>query len=138
MSAEHYSRVWASIWMEPWADDTRTVALYLLTGPHRRSEGIYRLPLGYATEDLKWPIRRFRAGFDELLACDFIEYDPDAQIVLVVKALKRHSFNGNQHKGIAKALAELPPTPLLKRFVSLCQAYNPAVLEALQSYGVTV
>lgn len=131
MSYEHYSRVWASVWLEDWPDDVRTVALYLLTGPHRRSEGIYRLPLEYAVSDLRWSMRRFRKAFDALLLGGFIEYDEHAKVVLIVNALKRHGFNGKQVVGVVNALAELPATPLVERFVSLCHTHNESLSRAL-------
>jgi hypothetical protein len=131
VSYDHYSRVWAAIWLEPWTEDMRTVAFYLLTGPHRRSEGIYRLPLGYAVEDLKWTTRRFRSAFDGLVDMGFVEYDEDAKLVLIVNALKREGFNGKQIEGIVKALAELPPSPLVDRFTALARSLNESLAKAL-------
>ena len=124
MSYEHYSRVWSSVWLEPWTDDMRTVAFYLITGPHRRSEGLYRLPLEYIVTDLSWPSKRVRTAFDALLACGFADYDPERQLVLIINALKRNKLNPNQCKGVAKAFRELPLSPLLERFISLAQTSN--------------
>lgn len=131
MSYDHYSRVYSSIWLEPWTEDMRTVALYLLTGPHRRSEGIYRLPLQYASSDLKWPAKRFQVAFSALIQCDFIAYDTEAQIVLILNALKRNGLNDKQIVGVVKAVRELPPTSLYERFESLAEAFNEKLAKAL-------
>jgi hypothetical protein len=131
VSYEHYSRVWAAIWLEPWTEDMRMLAFYVLTGPHRRSEGLYRLPLEYASSDLHWSAKRLRAAFDALVAADFIEYDHDTQILLVVNALKRHKLNGKQRTGVVNAFRELPPTPLRERFQSLSEAYDKDLAELL-------
>ena len=131
MSDEHYSRVWASVWAEPWDNDMKLLAFYLLTGPKRRTEGLYRLPLEYAMGDLKWPLKKVRDVLAKLEAVDFVDYDKETQIVLVLKALKRHGLNDNQIKGVVKAFTQLPDSPLRKRFVSLSQAFNAKLADAL-------
>lgn len=55
-----YYRVSPKFWIEDaplWDDDTTIIALYLLTGPHRNLEGLYRLPKRYVQEDLGKPQR---------------------------------------------------------------------------------
>lgn len=131
MSYEHYSRVYASIWIEPWTEDMRMLAFYLLTGPHRRSEGLYRLPLSYAAADLQWLESRLHTALDALKKEDFVEYDEGAQIVLVLNALKRNGLNDKQIIGVVKAVRDLPPTPLYDRFESLSKEFNKKLAKAL-------
>lgn len=131
MSDDHYSRVWASVWAEPWDNDMKLLAIYLLTGPKRRTEGLYRLPLEYAMGDLKWPLKKVRDVLSKLEAVHFVDYDKETQLVLVLKALKRHGLNDNQIKGVVKAFTQLPDSPLRKRFESLSKEFNTKLAEAL-------
>lgn len=126
MADESYHRIGSRIWHERWDDDTMLVALYLLTNEHRTSEGIYRLPLEYGATDRRWPMKRFSRAFDVLVAENFVEYDPDAQVVLIVNALKwQQPGNPNQKKGAMRKLLALPRTPLLKRFEELTLIHAP-------------
>lgn len=132
MSDDHFSIVWSSIHLEPWSDDMLSVAVYLLTGRHRRTEGIYRWTLGYGAPDMsnerrKWTDRRFRKAFDDLTEARFVEYDSCAHVLLIVNALKRHGLNGNQITGVVNAVEKLPATPLLARFIGLAQEFNEAL-----------
>lgn len=142
MSDEHYSRVWASVWSEPWDNDMKLLAFYLLTGPKRRTEGLYRLPLEYAMGDLGWPLKKVRDVLTKLETTGFVVYDKSAQIVLILKALKRNGLNDNQIKGVVKAFTQLPASPLRERFESLSQEFNEklakALVEACSRNGVTL
>jgi hypothetical protein len=136
VSADHYSKVWSSLIFEAWSDDMRNVAIYLIAGPHRRTHGLYRLPLAYGAPDLdnpraKWSDKRFRVAFDDLVHEGFCEYDEEAQIVLIVKSLKRNKPNDNQIVGICREFGELPPTPLRKRFIELAETYAPKLYQSL-------
>lgn len=131
MSYEHYSRVYSSIWAEAWTENMRTLAFYLLTGPQRRTEGLYRLPLAYASGDLDWQPKRLKGALDALIAEGFVEHDPKAHLVLLVNALKRNGLNPKQRIGVIKAFRELPPSPLLERFVSLAGEFNKELWEEL-------
>jgi hypothetical protein len=128
---DFYRKVWSSIWREPWTDDVRTVAFYLLTGEHSSNEGIYRMPLAYAPPDLGWTPKRFQAAFDELARIGFVEHDSETHIVLVCNALKRNKPNDNQIKSIVNALREFPDTPLLARFQALAVDHSKALAKAL-------
>lgn len=136
MSDDHFSIVWSSIHLEPWTDDMLSVAFYLLTGRHRRTEGFYRWTLGYGAPDMtnearKWTDKRFRKAFDALLEAGFVEYDSDAHVLLIVNALKRHGLNGNQITGVVNAVANLPQTYLLTRFIALAQEFNQPLFNKL-------
>ena len=109
----------------------RTLAFYLVTGPQRRTEGLYRLPLAYVEGDLDWQPKRLKAVLGALTAEGFVEHDPKAQLVLLVNALKRNGLNTKQRIGVVKAFRELPPSPLLERFVSLSREFNQQLWEDL-------
>lgn len=128
-----YYRVGPAIWLEPWDDDTRHVAFYVLTCEHRTTEGLFRMPIEYAIADMRWPARRFKRAFHELQRCGFIAYDQDAHVLLIEKALQWQSpENPNQVKAAIKALASLPPSPLLRRFAALAQTYSERLAVAMR------
>ena len=127
-----YFRVGPSIWLEPWTDDARYVAFYLLTCPHRSTEGIYRLPVEYAVADLGWSRQRFGRGFDELLLAGFAQYDSLAAVVLIEQALAWQApENPNQIKAAVRAVGTLPQTPLLTHFLSLAERFAERFAKAL-------
>lgn len=127
-----YHRVYDRIWREPWTQDERYLAFYLLTCEHRAFEGIYRLPLAYASEDLGWPTRKVRSTLASLAGYGFAEYDHDAQVVWIVKALKLQTPNGNQAKAAARKVYALPPTRLLEPFREASETLCPTLAEALR------
>lgn len=130
MSDESYNRVFSRIWLERWDDDTMLTALYLLTCKHRTLEGIYHLPLQYAAGDRKWSLKRIERPFQRLLTDGFVEYDPEAEVVLVVNALKAQSPSTKNHMiGAVKKLRTLPPNGLMKRFLEQAQLHAPAFAE---------
>jgi hypothetical protein len=132
VSDEIYHRVGSRIWHENWDDDMMLVVFYLLTNEHRSTEGLYRLPLAYGATDMRWPMKRFKRAFDALVTCNFVEYDGDAQVVLIVKALAwQQPANPNQRKSAAKKIKALPDTPLLKRFEQLVRTHTPGFGEWL-------
>jgi hypothetical protein len=108
------------------------MALYLLTCPHRTTEGLFRLPLGYIVEDLGWRIQRIRKTLTTLMSKAFVEYDESASVVLIVNALRdQPPENPNQTKGAISRLENLPETPLLGRLHELAREYRPLLAESL-------
>lgn len=134
--APRYYRLSPKFWSDPmvlaWDDDTRLVALYLLTCPHRTTEGLFRLPRLYAVADLGWTAERFDQAFQNLLRDGFAEWDESAQVVLIVKALVWQSpDNGNMVKSAVRQLAMVPETPLKARFRALAERYCERLAEGL-------
>jgi hypothetical protein len=132
VSGRPYNRVEHTIWLQPWDNDVRLLAFYLLTCEHRTTEGLYRLPLAYVAEDLGWPQAKVAKRFQVLVAAGFVEHDPNAQVVLIVKALERQRPNPNQAIAAIKKLRLLPQTPLRRRFYALAEASSPALAEAMR------
>lgn len=128
-----HGRVAKSFWTRSarrWSDDEKLLALYLLTGPHHTLERFYRLPLAYVSDDLGWPAARVRKVMGSLEAREFAAYDRDAQVVLVVKGLAYQAPKGEkQITGALRVLAEVPPTPLLGRFLEAAEEHAPEFAE---------
>lgn len=132
--SRQYFKVGPSFWTDhAWNDDERLVALYLLTCPHRTTEGLFRLPLAYAVTDLGWTERRFDKAFACLVADGFVEYDNDASVCWIVNALKWQApGNPNQAKAAVRALQQLPQTPLLNRFAAVGSTLSKHLAEGLR------
>lgn len=132
MAGRRYYRISPAVWLEPWDDDARLAAFYILTSEHRTLEGLFRMPLSYAAEDLGWPAKRFEKAFATLERHGFVEYDRGAKVCLIVNALKwQGPSNPNQVKAAVKAIRELPPTELTDRFRTLVATHCERLAEAL-------
>lgn len=126
------SRFWADEKTMRWDDDTRLLALYLLTCPHRTTEGLFRLPKPYIAADLGWSMERLEKPFAKLLADGFIQYDETVSVMLLPNALKYNPpENTNQAIRAARAVAELPETPLLREFQRLAEQYSERLAKQL-------
>jgi hypothetical protein len=132
MARKHH-RVGAGIWDQPWDDDMRLVAIYLMTCKHRAMEGLYRLPKAYGPADMGWRPARFQRAFHALVKDGFIRYDEDAQVVWLVNAMRWQApQNPNQVKAAVKALQELPATALLNDFLTVAVTVSERFAEALR------
>jgi len=120
-----------------WDDDTRLLALYLLTCEHRTTEGLFRLPKAYIAADLGWTMERLAKPFAKLLDDGFIKYDEAVSVMLLTNALKWNpTENPNQAKAVLKSIAELPETPLLSDFKQLAERFDKRLVEQLaERYG---
>lgn len=117
MADTRYYRIAPKLWrhakINKWDTDTCTLALYLLTSPHRNIAGLYVLPSPYVLSDLPLTERSLRKAWDRLVSEDFIRYDEASETVLVVNALAYDTpENTNQRKGAIKSLREVPSSPL--------------------------
>lgn len=131
-----YWRIAPAFWgdekVATWNDDTRLLALYLLTCEHRTLEGLFRLPMGYIQADLGWSAERLAEPFAQLLRDGFIEYDATVRVCLVVNALSYQSpENPNQVAAGLKVLEELPDTRLFARLFEQAQRFSQRFAEGL-------
>lgn len=123
-----YYRISPAFWHDPcveaWADDSRMLALYLLTCPQRTTEGLFKFRKAYALSDLGWNADKFDAAFEALVIDDFIDWDEETQTLLIVSALKWQSpQNGNQVIHAVKKLSNLQESRLTRRFKGLCERF---------------
>ncbi len=125
--------LWAHARRNKWDEDTRTLALYLLTCPHRTTEGLFWLPKPYMWADLAWDPARLDRSFDRLVTEDFIAYDDAAEVLLIVKAMKyQRPDNENQQKAAVKALLALPQNRLWPRFLSVTREHAEPFADYLE------
>lgn len=133
--AARYYRVSPRFWTDTrsWTEDARLLGLYLLTCPHRTTEGLFRLPKAYIYADLGWTVERLGEPFAELLANGFIHYDETLEIVLITNALKYQApENPNQVKHAISLLEELPPTPLFSLLTTVAKRFSEPLAKGLE------
>ena len=91
------------------SDDGRYLYLYLLTNEHQTSAGCYRLPDGYATNDLSWELSRYVTARQELVAADLIFFDELESVVMITRWFKHNPPMSESHfVGINRLLEKLP------------------------------
>lgn len=104
-----HTSFWSSATTRSLSEDGRTLAMYLLTCPHGTIAGVFRLPDGYACEDLQWEPKRVQEGFAELLANGFANRCETTKWVWVTKHLEwNQPENPNQRKAVAKIATQVP------------------------------
>lgn len=108
-----YGKVHSSYWTSPtiraMSEDGRTLAIYLLTCPHGTIAGVFRLPDGYACDDLQWAPERLAEGFAELSRKGFAMRCETTKWVWIAKHFEWNPpENPNQRKSAMKIAAKVP------------------------------
>lgn len=104
-----FSRIWESEDFRALTEDGRTLALYLLTCQHATISGVFRVPDGYASEDLQWTNERVAEGFRNLASKGFATRCDASKWVWVTKHLEWNPpENPNQRKAAAKMALAVP------------------------------
>jgi hypothetical protein len=117
---------WATARREGWTGDECLLGIYLLSSPHRNLEGFYRLPAAYAADDVAWTAGRVRDALDRLVARDYIAYDNESSVVLVVDGLSHYCPKGEkQIIGALNSLRGVPSTHLIERLIESAEKHGP-------------
>jgi hypothetical protein len=91
------------------SDDGRYLYLYLLTSRHQTSAGVYRLPDGYASTDLRWAQERYVKARELLVQADLIRFDSQTSVVMITRWFKHNPpMNVSHLKSIEGELERLP------------------------------
>lgn len=125
-----YGKVYGTFWTSETtgrlSDDGKLLALYLMTTTHATISGVFRMPDGYVSEDLNWPVERVKQGFQELSEKGFATRCEDTKWAWVIKHLEWNPpENPNQIKGARKIALAVPDSCTWK------QAFMRAVGAAL-------
>lgn len=134
-----YHRVFSRLWVNPvfrsCSEDGRHALVYLLTCPHRNTEGLFRLPIPLAAYDLGWQQDRTGQALAELETVGFIAIDRDTDLVWLVNAVKWNTPAGpKQIKGAVNALAEVPSSPLRAWYLIRCRSVCPDLANAITKH----
>jgi hypothetical protein len=132
----NYFRVSPKFWLKArergWSDAQTTLALYLLTCEHRKLEGLYRLPKAYIADDLTWSAEKVNETLAAVCESGFAQYDEQASIVLIPKALKHQSPSTENHlTGAINQLERLPRTCLWDAFRMACASHCPKLADRI-------
>jgi hypothetical protein len=117
-----YSTFWSSETTSAMSDDSKLLALYLMSCSHSTIAGVFRLPDGYVGEDLRWSFERVSKGFVELFQKGFANRCETTKWVWILKHLEWNKpENPNQRKAAAKIAASIPNACAWKLdFVRVC------------------
>lgn len=111
-----HSTFWSSKTIASLSDDGKMLALYLMTCSHNTIAGVFRLPDGYVSEDIKWEQTRVAKGFAELLQKGFANRCETTKWVWIIKHLDWNPpENPNQRKAAAKCAQSIPDDCIWKR-----------------------
>lgn len=111
-----YGTFWSSETTGSLSDDGKLLALYLMTCSHSTIAGVFRLPDGYAAEDLGWSSARVAKGFAELFANGFANRCETTKWVWVIKHLEwNQPDNPNQRKSARKIALSVPESCVWKQ-----------------------
>jgi hypothetical protein len=129
-----HSSFWTSATIRGLTDDGRILAAYLLTSPHTNMIGCFRLPDGYACDDLGWPADRVSKAFSDLDGAGFASRTSTTKWVLIHKFLKWSPVKGpKQAKGAANLLLQVPEDePLRPRLISAIERFSPDVTKPIE------
>lgn len=96
--------------------ETKTVYLYLLTCEHQNSAGCYRLPDGYAIEDLAISRETYIAARTELVAQGSILFDESTSELFVSGWFQTNPAMNKKHAmSIERRISELASDTLRER-----------------------
>lgn len=119
-----FSKISPSVWRSARftdlsSDDARFLYLFYLTCEHQTSAGAYRLPDGYACNDLHWTQERYRKARADLQTADLIEFDDAASVVMIRRWFKHNPPMNESHlTGIERVIERLE-SELIAEAISL-------------------
>lgn len=119
-----YFRVACHFWVDEksskWPDGAKLLAVYLLTNRHRTMEGFYVIPPQYVAADMHWPLRRVRKMLEFLESENFIRFDWERNLLLIMNALRyQQPDSRNVTVGVISRIRTLPDSP--KLFQEFCR-----------------
>jgi hypothetical protein len=117
-----FTKIWESADFRALSEDGRSLVLYLLTCQHGTIAGVFRVPDGYACEDLQWTSERVSEGFANVAAKGFATRCEVTKWVWVSKFLEWNPpENPNQRKAAAKIAQGVPDECAWKLdFIRVC------------------
>lgn len=122
-----YGKISVSIWgsqrFQSLTDAAKLFYLYLHTCPHVNSIGCFRLPKGYAYEDLGWDIEDIDRAIEDLCKALLIEWNETEKLVRIDKFLVHSPITNLKHgKGAAKLALGLPDCELKQKIINELRA----------------
>ena len=117
-------RFWDDEKSASWPDYVKLAAIYYMTCKHRQLEGIYVLPIQYATVDIGWSAKKVGRAIQVLENEGFLRFDTSCNLVLLRNSLKYQTPESeNVIKGALRRIKDLPKSPLLLEFLALAKIH---------------
>ena len=108
------------------------VYAYVLSNPHRLSEGLYELPAAYVSRDLDMTTEEILQAFDNLERERAIMYDRDAEVIFDRYALTLlPPKSPKQLEGAIRKLRGVPRTPLRAELWKAATIHVPLLADAM-------
>ncbi len=124
--------LWTNVYFLELDSETKVLYLYLLSGQHSTSEGLYHVPLLYMAADLQRTPDQLRQQIEILIENGFIKYDFKHSVVLVIDVIRHvQPDNQNQRKAAVRKILELPGCHLINEFYRLAERYCEPLAEDL-------
>lgn len=112
------SAVWRSKRFRPLPASAKLLYLYLASNEHQTSIGAYRLPDGYALDDLgsNWTEKALNSARDLLVKAELIAFDEDASTYYLLRWFK-HSppMNASHAQGCRRLIDEIESDAIAER-----------------------
>ncbi len=108
-----FNKVSPTLWQSarfrgPLSDDGRFLFLYFLTCPHNNSAGCFRIPVGYALDDLGWGQDRYDEALPLLVTAEMVDHDEENDVVLIERWFQHNPpMNPSHRKGIIGQLEKV-------------------------------
>jgi hypothetical protein len=96
----------------------KLVLVYLLTNEARTLAGIYRITARTVAQETDLAAEEVEAAFGELEAAGLARFDRERHVVWVVEALSGAARNGKTSANVARNLAAVADSPLVREFLA--------------------
>lgn len=131
-----YQKIFSQIWNDEkfiqLTPEQQRLWFYILTCPHGNITGCYVLKPAYACGDLGIDPKDFQKDLAKLLEMDFVKYDFNTSLILIINFLKHNPItNPNQVKAAAKMIRELPKSPIIAGLKGLIKGLPEGLTEGL-------
>ncbi len=83
-----HTKFWTDHKVEPLTKESKLLALYLMTNPHRSSSGLYPITKSRMARDCSMKVEEVDTALEELAEAGLVLYDDESSTVLVINAVK--------------------------------------------------
>lgn len=134
-----HTKFWTDGEVENLKPQAKLLMLYLLTNPYRNESGLYSLTIKRMSDDTGLNLKEISRSLKELEQNEKVVYDPQAQAVWVVNAIRYQAMNVNCRKSVVKdletAASKSLRSKLLTYYKSLSYDWLPNPSEPMANHS---
>lgn len=143
MSEIIYRAIKVTVWNDEkfftLSDDAQLVWFHLFTNPMTNGLGLYAATVEGLSAHKRWPLERYREGFEEGLGKRLFEYDVTYQSVYFPKFIKHNKpSNPNVMQSLLKCWDYIPPTPIKHQVYRELEGLGKGFAKRLREMGLTL